>query len=56
MGGWKTKGMIARYSHPSMDYMRESLEKLDKVPLILPTGEEKKQPSNLTTPLTSVNI
>ena len=40
LGGWRTKAMISRYSHPSMDYMRESLEKLDKVPLILPLGEK----------------
>ena len=55
-GGWKTRSMISRYSHPSMDYIREALEQLSKVPLIFPLGEEKQQPSNLTTPLTSFNI
>jgi integrase len=55
-GGWKTRSMISRYSHPSMDYIREALEQLSKVPLIFPLGEEKQQPSNLTTPLTSFKI
>ena len=40
LGGGRTKAMISRYSHPSLSYMRESLEKLDKVPLILPLGEK----------------
>lgn len=56
VGGWKTKSMISRYSHPSMDYIRESLEKLNQVPLILPSVDEDKHPSKLNTSLTSVNI
>ena len=56
LGGWKTRSMINRYAHPSMDYMREAVEKLNKVPLILPLGEKDEHPSKLTTPLNSVNI
>ena len=56
MGGWKTRSMIDRYAHPSMDYMREAVEKLSKVPLILPLGEEERQSSKLTTPLTNFSI
>ncbi len=56
IGGWKTRSMINRYTHPSMDHKREALEKLNKVPLILPLGTEDDHPSNLTTPLNSVNI
>ena len=48
-GGWKTRSMLSRYSHPSMDYIRGALEKLNEVPLILPSGTEKHHPSNLTT-------
>ena len=33
LGGWKTRSMINRYAHPSMDHKREALEKLNKVPL-----------------------
>lgn len=40
LGGWKTRSMINRYSHPSMDHEREALEKLNKVPLILPLDEK----------------
>jgi integrase len=36
LGGWKTRSMIDRYAHPSTDHKREALEKLNKVPLILP--------------------
>ncbi len=32
IGGWKTRSMINRYAHPSMDHKREALEKLNKVP------------------------
>ena len=46
-GGWKTRSMISRYSHPSMDYIREALEKLNEVPTIVPSGEEKHHPSIL---------
>ena len=56
IGGWKTRSMINRYAHPSMDHKREALEKLNKVPLILPLVEEDKHPSKSTTPLNSVNI
>ena len=52
IGGWKTRSMINRYTHPSMDHKREALEKLNKVPL----GTEDNHPSNLTTPLNRVNI
>ena len=36
LGGWKTRSMINRYAHPSTDHKREVLERLNKVPLILP--------------------
>ncbi len=36
IGGWKTRSMIDRYAHPSTDHKREALEKLNKVPLVLP--------------------
>ena len=42
IGGWKTRSMINRYAHPSMDHKREALEKLNKVPLILPLVEEEQ--------------
>ena len=48
LGGWKTRSMIKRYAHPSMDHKREALEKLSRVPLILPLVDEKTYPSNLT--------
>jgi integrase len=32
LGGWKTRSMINRYAHPSMDHKRAALEKLNKVP------------------------
>jgi len=41
-GGWKTRSMISRYSHPSMDYIRDAFEKLNKVPLIFPSVVEEK--------------
>ncbi len=56
LGGWKTKNMIDRYAHPSWDHKREILERLNKVPLILPLGTEENHSSNLTTTLNSVNI
>jgi hypothetical protein len=56
LGGWKTRSMIKRYAHPSMDHKREALEKLIRVPLIVPFGDKKTQPSNLTATLTSENI
>lgn len=40
LGGWKTRSMIDRYAHPSTDHKREALEKLNKVPLILPLGNK----------------
>jgi integrase len=40
LGGWKTRSMIDRYAHPSMDHKREVLERLNKVPLILPLGKK----------------
>ena len=52
IGGWKTRSMINRYSHPSTDHKREALEKLNKVPLV----EKDEHSLKLTTPLSSVNI
>ena len=39
IGGWKTRSMINRYSHPSIEGKREALERLNKVPLNLPPLE-----------------
>ena len=35
VGGWTTRSMFSRNLHPSMDYIREALEQVSKVPLIL---------------------
>jgi len=56
LGGWKTKNMIDRYSHPSMNHKRETVERLEKVPPILPPHQNQAHTSNLTTTLTSDNI
>jgi integrase len=56
LGGWKTRSMINRYAHPSMQHKREALEKLSKVPLILPLLEKDEHLKNLTTTLISDNI
>jgi len=40
IGGWKTRSMINRYAHPSIDHKRKALGKLSNVPLIFPTGEK----------------
>jgi integrase len=56
LGGWKTRSMIQRYAHPSMDHKREALEKLNRVPLVFPLGDKKTISSNVTTTLTSDNI
>ena len=56
LGGWKTRSMINRYAHPSMQNKREALEKLSKVPLILPLLEKDEHLKNLTTTLISDNI
>ncbi len=34
LGGWKTRSMIDRYSHPSKGHMRNAVEKLERLPLI----------------------
>ncbi len=41
LGGWKTKNMIDRYSHPSMNHKREAVEKLEKVPPKLPLNQNQ---------------
>jgi integrase len=46
LGGWKTRSMIDRYSHPSMGHMRKAVEKLQKVPLI--STLSKKQDALIT--------
>ena len=56
LGGWKTRSMINRYSHPSMDYMRDSVEKLNQVPLKVPLVEKDDCRINLTTSLSGINI
>jgi integrase len=56
LGGWKTRSMINRYAHPSTDHKREVLERLNKVPLILPLVEKDEHPSNLTAMPTGENI
>jgi integrase len=56
LGGWKTRSMIKRYAHPSMDHKREALEKLSRVPLILPLVDKKTYPSNMAKTLTSDKI
>ena len=56
LGGWKTRSMINRYAHPSTGHKREVLERLNKVPLILPLVEKDEHPSNETITLTSYNI
>jgi integrase len=33
LGGWKTRSMIDRYSHPSKLHMRKAVEKLGELPL-----------------------
>jgi hypothetical protein len=56
VGGWKTRSMFFRYLHPSMEYIREPLAQVSKVPLIFPLGIYKEHPLHLTTPLNRVNI
>ena len=56
LGWWKTRSMINRYAHPSMDHKREALEKLSRVPLILPLVEKDDCRLNLTATLISDNI
>jgi integrase len=56
IGGWKTRSMINRYAHPSMEHKREVLERLNKVPLKVPLVAENEHPLKLTASLSSVKI
>ena len=56
LGGWKTRSMINRYAHPSMQHKREALKKLSKVPLIFPLLKKDEHRINLTTTLISDKI
>ena len=41
LGGWKTRSMINRYAHPSINHKRKALEKLDEVPPKVPPWENR---------------
>jgi integrase len=65
IGGWKTRSMVDRYSHPSMEHKRSAIEKIQTrknehlrpgVPLKITLGDKQDQSFNLTTTLNSVNI
>jgi len=65
IGGWKTRSMVDRYSHPSMAHKRSAIEKIqtrknehsrDQVPLKITLGAKQNQSVNLTTTLNSANI
>ena len=56
LGGWKTRSMIDRYAHPSMNHKRKALEKLSRVPLNFTLSKNRRHPSNLTTTLISDKI
>lgn len=56
LGGWKTKNMIDRYAHPSLNHKREAIERLEKVPPIFTPNLKHAHTSNLTTTLNSDNI
>ena len=40
LGGWKTRSMIDRYSHPSKLHMRKAVEKLGELPLKITLDEK----------------
>jgi len=65
IGGWKTRSMVDRYSHPSMEHKRSAIEKIqirknkhfrEKVPLKITLGAKQNHSLNLTTTLNSANI
>jgi len=56
LGGWKTKNMIDRYAHPSMNHKREAVEKLEKVPLNSTLNKNQDHTPNLNATLNSDNI
>jgi len=65
VGGWKTRSMVDRYSHPSREHKRKAIEKIQSrkkehfqnvVPPKIPLGKKQKQLSNLTNPPSGVNI
>ena len=65
IGGWKTRCMVDRYSHPSMEHKRSAIEKIqtrknehsrDGVPLKITLGAKQNQSLNLTNTPNGDNI
>ena len=56
-GGWKTRSMVDRYSHPSIEHKRAAIEKIQQgVPSILPSLDKSEETSNLTNTPSGDNI